>query len=113
MGLGRISFEAVDKTSLGRAEGEPIAPGLLQCNKKLPTAIHRLFVQFVAAVELDLEGVLAAHWTVRAALAPDGDIRFSGVAAAEIQYSKVLKHFLDDGLVYQFDSVAVGRLQWR
>ena len=35
--LGRIALEAVDEPGLGGAEGEPVALGLLQFNKELPT----------------------------------------------------------------------------
>src|SRR6516225_7341306 len=111
MRLGRIALEAVDEPGLGGAEGEPVAPGLLKFNKELPTAVDLLFVQFVATLEFDLERVLAAHRTVRAPLAPDGDIRLCGVPMAEIQYSEILKNFLDDGLVHQFDPVGVRCLQ--
>ena len=75
VGLWRFAFEAVDKTGLGRAEREPIVPGLLQCNEELPTTVHCLFMEFVLALELDLERELAAHRTVRAALVPNGDVR--------------------------------------
>jgi len=47
MGLRRITFEPVDEPGLGRAEGEPVSPRLLQRNEELPAAINSLFVQFV------------------------------------------------------------------
>src|SRR5262244_875417 len=49
---------------------------------------------------------------VGASFTPDGDIRFRGVPVAEVQYPEVLEYFLDDGLIYQFDPVGVGCLQW-
>src|SRR5215510_7826479 len=76
MALGRIALELVDEPGLGRAEGEPVAPGLLQPDEELPTALHRLLVEVVPALELDLERKLAAQWMVRAPLAPDGDVGF-------------------------------------
>ena len=60
MGLGRIALEPVDEPGLGRAQGEPVVPGL-QGNEELPTAVHRLLVQFVRAPELHLERKLTAH----------------------------------------------------
>ena len=45
MALGRIAFEPVNEPGLGRAEGEPVAPSLLQSDKELPAAVHRLVVQ--------------------------------------------------------------------
>src|SRR5215469_11971995 len=90
MGLGRIALEPVDEPGLRRAEGEPVMPGLLQCDEELPTAVHRLLVQFVRALELGLERELAAHRTVRAALAPDGDVRLGGDPPAEVQFAEVL-----------------------
>src|SRR5215471_3545000 len=113
MGLGRIAFKPVDEPGLGRAEGEPVAAGLLECNKELSATVHRFFVQFIFALELDLERVLTAHRMVSATLPPDGDIRLRGVPVAEVQYPEVLQYFLDDGLVYQFDPVGVGWLQRR
>src|SRR6516162_9527589 len=110
MRLGRIALEAVYEAGLGGAEGEPVAPGLLQFNKELPTAVHRPFVQFVPALELDLERELTAHRMMGAALAPDGDVRLGGVPLAEVQYPQVLQHLLDYGLVHQFDLVGVGCL---
>jgi len=105
MRLGRIALEAVDEPGLGGAEGEPVAPGLLQCDEELSATVHRFFVQFIFALELDLERVLAAHRTVRAPLAPDGDIRLCGVPMAEIQYSEVLKNFLDDGIKFKAEAL--------
>ena len=75
MGLGRIAFKPVDEPGLGRAQGEPVAPGLLQRNEELPTTIHRLLVQLVRALELGLERKLATHGAVSAPLAPDGNVR--------------------------------------
>ena len=92
MGLGRIAFEPVDEPGLGRAQGEPVVPGLLQGNEELPATVHRLLVQFVGALELGLECKLAAHRTVSAALAPDRNVRLGGDPSAEIQLTKVLKH---------------------
>src|SRR6516165_9346012 len=112
MGLGRIAFKPVDEPGLGRAEGEPVAAGLLERNEELPATVHRFFVQFIFAFELDLERVLAAHRMVSASLTPDGDISLGSVPLAEVQYPEVLEYFLDDGLVYQFDPVGVGCLQW-
>ena len=37
MALGRIAFEPVDEPGLGRSEGQPVTPGLLEHNEKLPT----------------------------------------------------------------------------
>src|SRR5215510_8151262 len=58
--LGRIALEPVDEPGLGRAEGEPVAPGLLQRDEELPTAVHRPLVEVVSALELGLERELAA-----------------------------------------------------
>ena len=110
MSLRRIALKPVDEPGLGGAEGEPVAPGLLQCNEELATAVHRLVVQFVAALELGLEGEFTAHRMVSAALAPDRDVRFGGHSFAKVQYPEVLQHLLDDGLVDQFDPVGVGGL---
>src|SRR6516165_6540232 len=110
MRLRWIALEPIHQTGLCSAKRKPVAPGLLQCDKELPTAVHRPFVQFIFALELDLERVLAAHRMVGAALTPDGDIRLRSVSVAEVQYSEVLEYFLDDGLVYQFDPVGVGCL---
>jgi hypothetical protein len=68
MALGRIAFEAVNEPGLGRAEGEPAAPSLLQSNKELPAAVHHLVVQVVTSLKLDLEREPAAQRVVRAAL---------------------------------------------
>ena len=68
MALGRIAFEPVNEPGLGRAEGASFAPSLLQSNKELPAAVHRLVVQVVAALKLDLEREPAAQRVVRAAL---------------------------------------------
>src|SRR5215813_10327641 len=89
MGLGRVAFEPVDEPGLGRSEREPVATGLLQRNEELPTPVHRLLVQFVRALELRFECKLAAHRTVRAPLAPDGDVRFGGDPPAKVQLTKV------------------------
>src|SRR5215469_3323231 len=113
MRLGRIALEAIDEPGLGGAEEEPVAPGLLQFNKELPTAVHRLFVQFVPALELDLERELAAHRMKGAALAPDSDVRLGGVPMPEVQYPEVLEYFFDYGLVHQFDPFALRCLQCR
>jgi len=86
MGLGRIAFEPVDEPGLGRAEGEPVAPGLLQRNEELPATVHRLVVQFVRALELGLECKLPAHRMVRAPLTPDGNVRLGGDPPAEVQF---------------------------
>src|SRR5262245_32742564 len=111
--LGWIALEPIDEPGLGSAEGEPIAPGLLQLDEELPTALHRLLVELVPALELGLEGELAAHRMVRAPLAPDGDVRLGGDPPAEVQDPEVLQHLLDDGLVHQCDLVGVGSLQGR
>src|SRR6266536_2584149 len=113
MALGRIAFEPVDETGLGSAEGEPVGSRLLQRDEELPTAVHRLLVEFVPPLELGLERELAAQRMVSAPLAPDGDVRFGGDPLAEIQYPQVLKHLLDDSLVHQFDPTSVGDLQCR
>ena len=41
VGLRRITLEAVDEPGLGGAEGEPVAPGLLQLYEELASAVHR------------------------------------------------------------------------
>jgi hypothetical protein len=92
--LGRIALETVDESGLRRAEREPIAPGLLQGDEELSTAVHSLFAEFVPALELCLERELAAQRMVRAPLAPDGDVRIGGDPLAEVQLPKVLKNFL-------------------
>src|SRR5262252_3516860 len=98
MGLGWIALEPVDKPGLCRTEGKPVMAGLLQRDEELATAVHRLLVQFVRALELGFECKLAAHRTVRAPLAPDGDVRFGGDSLAKVQLTKILKHLLDDRL---------------
>jgi hypothetical protein len=60
MTLWRVALETVDEPGFGRPEGEPVAPGLLQCNEELPTALHRFRVEVVPALELGLESKLAA-----------------------------------------------------
>src|SRR5215470_12867237 len=100
MALGRIALEPVDEPGLGRAQGEPVVPGLLQRDEELPTALHRLLVQVVPALELGFERELAAQRMVRAPLAPDGDVRIGHDPIAEVQYSKILKYLLDDDLVH-------------
>jgi hypothetical protein len=60
MTLRRVALETIDEPGFGRPEGEPVAPGLLQRNEELPTALHGFRVQFVATFELGLESKLAA-----------------------------------------------------
>ena len=60
MTLWRVAFETVDEPGFGGPEGEPVAPGLLQCNEELPTALHGFRVQFVPTLELGLESKFAA-----------------------------------------------------
>jgi hypothetical protein len=79
--LGRIALETVDEPGLRRAEREPIAPGLLQGDEELSTAVHSLFVELVPALELCLERELAAQRMVRAPVIVGNSIRL--VSAVE------------------------------
>ena len=65
-------------------------------------------VDVVPALEFGLECKLAAQRVVSAALAPDADVRVGGHPLAKVKHSEVLKHFLDDRLVHQFDPIGVG-----
>ena len=111
MTLGRVAFKPIDEPGLGRAEEQPVMTGLLQRDKELLTTVYCLLVDFVPALEFGLERKLAAQRVVSAALAPDADVRVGGDPLAKIQHPEVLKHFLDDGLVHQFDPIGVGGLQ--
>src|ERR1700722_3983426 len=113
MALGRIALETVDEPGLGRAEREPLAPGLLQRDEELSTAVHSLLVKLVPALEFGLESELAAERMVSAPLAPDSDVRIGDDVLAEVQLPKVLKNFLNYSLVHQFDGVGVRGLQRR
>src|SRR5215831_20860070 len=108
MTLGRVAFKPIDEPSLGRAEEEPVTPGLLQGDKELLTTVHCFLVDVVAALEFGLERKLAAQRVVSTALTPDADVRVGGDPLTKIQNPEVLKHFLDDGLVHQCDSLGVG-----
>jgi hypothetical protein len=55
MTLGRVAFKPIDEPGLGRAEEEPIAPGLLQRDEELLTTVHCFLVDVVAALEFGLE----------------------------------------------------------
>jgi len=110
MTLGRIALKLIDEPGLGRAEEQPVMTGLLQRDEELLTAVYRLLVDFVPALEFGLERELAAQRVVSAAFAPDADVRVGGDTLAKIQHAEVLKHLLDDGLVHQIDPIAVGSL---
>ena len=69
MTLGRVAFKPIDEPSLGRAEEEPVTPGLLQRDKKLLTTVNCFLMDIVAALEFSLERKLAAQRVVSAALA--------------------------------------------
>jgi hypothetical protein len=66
-----LPFEPIDEPGLGRAEEEPVTPGLLQRDEELLTTVHCFLVDVVAALEFGLERKLAAQRVVRAALAPE------------------------------------------
>src|SRR6516225_6820833 len=53
MTLGRVAFKSIDEPSLGRAEEEPVTPGLLQRDEELLTTVHCFLVD-----------VVAAHWSI-------------------------------------------------
>ena len=59
MTLGRVAFKPIDEPSLGRAEEEPVTPGLLQRDEELLTTVHCFLVDVVAALEFGLERKLA------------------------------------------------------
>ena len=111
MTLGRVAFKPIDEPGLGRAEDEPVSTRLLQRDKELLTMLDCLLVDVVPALEFGLERKLAAQRVVSAALTPDADVRVGGDPLAKIQNPEVLKHFLDDGLVHEFDPVGLGALQ--
>src|SRR5215831_10572369 len=98
MTLGRVAFKPIDEPGLGRAEEEPVTPGLLQRDEELLTTVHCFLVDVVAALEFGRERKLAAQRVVRAAFAPDADVRVGGDTLSKIQNPEVLKHFLDDRL---------------
>jgi len=54
--LGRIALETVDEPGLRRAEREPIAPGLLQGDEELSTAVHFRWRGKLAAAPLPIDG---------------------------------------------------------
>ena len=112
MTLGRVAFKPIDEPGLGRAEEQPVSTGLLQRDKELLTTVNCLLMDFIPTFEFGLERKLAAQGVVSAALTPDADIGVGGDPLAKIQNPEVLKHFLDDGLVHQFDPIGVGGLQW-
>jgi hypothetical protein len=86
MALGRIALKPIDQPGLGRAEEEPIVTGLLQRDEELLTAVYRLVVDIVPALEFGLKRELAAQWMVSAALAPDAYVRVGGDPLAEVQH---------------------------
>jgi hypothetical protein len=68
MTLGRVAFKPIDEPGLGRAEEEPVTPGLLQRDEELLTTVHCFLVDVVAALEFGLERKLAAQRVVSAAV---------------------------------------------
>jgi hypothetical protein len=63
MTLGRIALKSINQPSLGRAEKEPVATGLLQGDEELLTAVDHLVVDVVPALEFGLKRELAAFAT--------------------------------------------------
>ena len=55
MGLRRIAFETIDRSSLARSEGDPVLRVLLERAKELLAASFRGLVEFVPALELALK----------------------------------------------------------
>ena len=111
MTLGQVALKPIDEPSLGRAEDEPVVTRLLQVDKELLTTVFCFLVDIVPAIEFGLERKLTAQRIVGAALAPDADVRVGSDPLTKIQNPEVLKHFLDDCLVHQFDPIGVGCLQ--
>ena len=68
MALGRIALKSINQPGLGRAEEEPVTPGLLQRDEELLTTVHCFLVDVVAALEFGLERKLAAQRVVSAAV---------------------------------------------
>ena len=68
MTLGRVAFKPIDEPGLGRAEEEPVTPGLLQRDEELLTTVNCLLMDFIPTFEFGLERKLAAQGVVSAAV---------------------------------------------